>query len=239
MLLYLFFAADYRRDCKKDIGAPQNAMKHFVKKHTHHFGLWALSGLLLIWSMIWLNNLDKQMIQKTPIKTEKIKLAASSTQEILLRQSVDQNDKNEIASASPLNDIEKTKPKNDQPISATSFVADAISKVTPIEKPDENIISVTFKFIAPTFSKEFPIKVAPQNTVYEAMQQLQKQIPIKFKNFSAFGAFVEAIDDMTNNPNTNLFWIYYINGQAAKLGISYIKLNPNDVITWRYEQGIF
>ncbi|MBI5022812.1 MAG: DUF4430 domain-containing protein [Candidatus Magasanikbacteria bacterium] len=212
-------------------------MKHFVKKHTHHFGLWALSGLLLIWSMIWLNNLDKQTIQNTSTKTAEMKstdsFATGTISQNILRSARD--DKNEIASAAPRNDSEKNK----QPISATSFVADAISNVTPIEKPDENSISVTFKFIAPTFNKEFPIKVAPQSTVYEAMQQLQEQIPIKFSQFSSLGAFVETIDNLTNDSKSNLYWIYYINGQAAKLGVSYIKLNHNDIITWRYENAKF
>jgi hypothetical protein len=206
-------------------------MKHFVKKHTHHFGLWALSGLFLIWSMIWLNNLDKQIAQSEPIKTAEIK-----SQEILLRQLTDQNkiNKNDSAPHDKKNNKQQTKP-----ISADVLTADVISGITPVEKPDENLISVTFKFISPAFSKEFSIQAPLQNTVYEAMQQLQEQIPIKFSQFSSLGAFVEAIDGLYNDSKADLFWIYYINGQAAKLGVSYIKINPNDIITWRYETAKF
>ena len=216
-------------------------MKHFVKKHTHHFGLWALSGLLLIWSMMWLNNLDKQTAQNTLIKTAEIKSATSSAETMspkILRYAQDDNKKQ--------NDT-----KNNQPISASILANDVISGVTPTENQKDTIhstendqneqkIPVTFKIISPTASKEFVLQVKPQSTVYDAMNELSKQIPIKFKQFSAgLGAFVEEIDGWANDSKTNLFWIYYINGQTAKLGVSSIKLNPNDIISWRYEQGKF
>lgn len=218
-------------------------MKHFVKKHTHHFGLWALSGLLLIWSMIWLNNLNQETAQSALIyKTAEIKSANSSTD-------------TEMKSSKILPRFAPQDDKKDKPISADALANNVISVITPTKDQkeilrslpagqagaqndkDEQAISVTFKIITPTTSKEFTLQVLPQSTVYDAMKQLQSQIPIKFTAFSGLGAFVEAIDNLANNSKTNLFWIYYINGQAAKLGVSSIKLNPNDIITWQYEQA--
>ncbi|MEK9183131.1 MAG: DUF4430 domain-containing protein [Patescibacteria group bacterium] len=204
-------------------------MKHFIKKHTHHFGLWALSGLLLIWSIIWINNLNQN---KNYTTNETITPTSAKTAVAQLTAPPPNNAANKIK-------FSQAKQKNEQPISTTSFTVEVIPDITPAEQPDEKKISVIFKFISPASTKEFSIQVAPQSTVYDAMRELQTQIPIKFKNFSNFGAFVETIDNIANDSHANLFWIYYINNEAAKLGISFIKLNPNDVITWRYEQGKF
>lgn len=190
---------------------------------------------------MWLNNLDKQIeIKSQEIFRPDASVGTQNNSGIASSPAVPRNDN------APSADKQQTKP-----ISADVLANDVISGVTPTENQKEIVhsaendqneqkISVTFKIISPIASKEFVLQVKPQSTVYEAMNELSKQVPIKFKQFGAgLGAFVEEIDGWANDSKTNLYWIYYLNGQAAKLGVSSIKLNLNDIITWRYEQEKF
>lgn len=194
-------------------------MRHFVKKHTHHFGLWAISGLLLIGSIFWLNNLNQLTI---------------SSQSLINNNSIN-------LPAEPI--IEKpaiiTAPTNSIQPKINPLVGDSAT-TTPLVLEQEQKKPIVFRIFEPAVAKEFTVQIAPASTVYEAMRQLQKQLPIKFKQFGGnLGAFVESIDNIANDASDNLFWIYYVNNVAAKLGISSTKLSPNDVITWKYENAKF
>lgn len=81
------------------------------------------------------------------------------------------------------------------------------------------------------------------STVFEVMQlaSADSRAPFFFetKNFGGLGLFVEAINDLKNNLQTGEYWIYYINDESAKLGISQQTVKPNDIITWKYEKSNF
>lgn len=53
------------------------------------------------------------------------------------------------------------------------------------------------------------------------------------------GEFVEEINGIKNNQATGEYWIYYINGESAKMGVSNYIIKPNDVIKWNYEKANF
>jgi hypothetical protein len=78
-------------------------------------------------------------------------------------------------------------------------------------------------------------------TAYDAMKKLilDKKITAQMKEFSGLGFFVEEINGTKNNPQTNEYWIYYINGASAQVGISQYKIKNNDLITWKYEKAKF
>lgn len=78
-------------------------------------------------------------------------------------------------------------------------------------------------------------------TAYDAMQKLilDKKITAQMKEFPGLGFFVEEINGIKNNPQTNEYWIYYINGASAQIGISQYKIKNNDLITWKYEKSQF
>ena len=50
---------------------------------------------------------------------------------------------------------------------------------------------------------------------------------------------MEEINGLKNNPQENKYWIYYLNGKSAKLGISTQVVKPGDVIEWKFEKSNF
>ncbi len=112
-----------------------------------------------------------------------------------------------------------------------------------IKKPDikneeiKNPINVTIEITDKKYSLQLPDKA----TAYDAMQKLvtDQKISATMKEFSGMGEFLEEIDGLKNNNQTGEYWIYYINGQSAKMGISIYTLKNNDLITWKYEKAKF
>jgi len=89
--------------------------------------------------------------------------------------------------------------------------------------------------------EKYLVNLPEKSTVYDALMKLQtdKKISVKMKEFSGLGYFVEEINGLKNDNQANKYWIYYINDQTAKIGISSYILKNNDLITWKYEDEKF
>lgn len=89
--------------------------------------------------------------------------------------------------------------------------------------------------------KKYEISVPENSTVYDLMNALKQRGDIDFqgKNSAGLGFFVEEINGVKNSASNNTYWIYYINGKVAEVGISNYILKPNDVINWKYEKPQF
>ena len=76
---------------------------------------------------------------------------------------------------------------------------------------------------------------------YHALNLLstEKKLLVEFKTFAGLGAMVQSIDGLANDAAANKFWIYYVNGQSAQVGISSYVIKPNDLIEWKYEANQF
>lgn len=108
--------------------------------------------------------------------------------------------------------------------------------VTSTPADTKNPIATTIKINEQPYELSLPEK----STVYDAMQKLtaEKKITVTMKEFSGLGYFVEEINGTKNDNQAGKYWIYYINGQSAKVGISSYILKNNDLITWKFEKGI-
>ena len=89
--------------------------------------------------------------------------------------------------------------------------------------------------------KKYEIAVPENSTVYDLMNSLKQRGDIGFKGQTStgLGFFVEEINGIKNSANNNTYWIYYINGKTAGVGISNYILKPNDIISWKYEKPQF
>lgn len=204
-------------------------MKHFVKKHKHHFGLWFLSAIVFVSSLFWLDKIKQQEVAPTSLPEEKIAVESIIPQE---SASATAPTKKELPAAVFSKALAL-------PISTTTAVAAVaiLSEAVPeVEK-----INVTFKISVLEKTRELTVEVPVKSTVYDAMLLLnqERKLAVEFKSFAGMGAMVQAIDGMANDTRANKFWIYYINGQAAQLGISYYIIKPNDLIEWKYEASWF
>jgi len=78
----------------------------------------------------------------------------------------------------------------------------------------------------------YQLQVTNTSTAIEAMKGAE--LNFKTKNFSDLGEFVEEINGMKNDPHAGKYWMYFINGESAKLGISTQIVKPGDLIEWKY-----
>lgn len=113
------------------------------------------------------------------------------------------------------------------------------STTTTVIKPASEQLSVTLK----TFDRTYTLKFQLGTTLLEAMRQLaaRSEQPFMFsgKEYSSLGFFVDEINGIKNDPGNGKYWIYYINGQTAQIGISNYKLIQGDIIEWKYETSKF
>ncbi len=87
--------------------------------------------------------------------------------------------------------------------------------------------------------KSYPVEFILGSSVYSVMKNLNDngKVSIKFKNYSGLGHFVDGLDGVNSDTFRAKYWIYYINGAKAQIGISQYALKQNDIITWKYEQA--
>jgi len=81
---------------------------------------------------------------------------------------------------------------------------------------------------------KYETKITGVISVYQFMEKLQKEGKINFKDitYSGMGKFVEEINGTKNGDK---YWIYYVNGKKANIGVSNYKIKTGDVVSWKYE----
>lgn len=73
-------------------------------------------------------------------------------------------------------------------------------------------------------------------SVYDFMDKLRNEGKINFseKTYLGMGKLIISINDVKSNGQYT--WIYYVNDKEAEVGVSNYKINPGDVVSWRYEK---
>ena len=119
----------------------------------------------------------------------------------------------------------------------TTQTTTTTTNTTTTDSETNNPISATIEIN----NQKYNLKLKESSTVYDALQQLtnDKKNTIVMKEFKGMGYFVDEINGIKNDNQNNKYWIYYINGQSAKMGISSYVLKNNDLITWKYEASKF
>lgn len=87
--------------------------------------------------------------------------------------------------------------------------------------------------------ERYEVQVSPGSSVYDLMKYAEAQNGLEFKgrSFSGMGFFIEEIQGKAQNNRAGMYWIYSINGKKAEVGVSNYIIQPNDVISWSYEQS--
>lgn len=88
-------------------------------------------------------------------------------------------------------------------------------------------------------SLELSYGATQTTTVYDFMNQLRSEGKINFieKNYTGMGKFIISLNGVKGNGKEN--WIYYVNGEKAQVGVSNYKINPGDIVSWKYEKANF
>lgn len=61
------------------------------------------------------------------------------------------------------------------------------------------------------------------------------QLTFSAKNYGELGYMIDGINGVANSTAIKKYWIYYINGNKAKIGVSAYSIQEGDVIEWKYE----
>ena len=86
---------------------------------------------------------------------------------------------------------------------------------------------------------KYESKISSKISVYDFMEQLKSEGKITFteKNYIGMGKFIEEINGIKSDGEN--YWIYYVNGKKANIGISNYKINSGDIVSWKYEKNIY
>jgi hypothetical protein len=72
--------------------------------------------------------------------------------------------------------------------------------------------------------------------VFEVMQKVQKEsskennFSFKYKEYPSLGIFIDEINEV--GGDSGKYWIYYINGKEASVGVSKNIIKSGDIISW-------
>lgn len=196
-------------------------MSHFVQKHKYHLILFVILLLTTAISSSYALTSTPKLNSQT-IKTESIKPKLQFT--------------DKITASTP-----------NKPLNSTNTVKNTATKNNEIKiqslPKTDNLASKTnsnlaINTVSTTFyvnNEKYDFKIPPNSTVYDAMKILSQQANFNFngKNYGSLGFLVEEINGIKNGQQ-NKYWIYYVNGESAKVGISNYIIKPNDIITWKY-----
>lgn len=92
-----------------------------------------------------------------------------------------------------------------------------------IDKP--NPAPVSFSFPVNQEETAFDVLVAAQN--YPCYN-------FEYKNYTGMGAFITSMCNVANNEKNFTYWMFYVNGHEATVGVSSYIVQPNDVLEMKY-----
>lgn len=83
---------------------------------------------------------------------------------------------------------------------------------------------------------KFHLKIGKGTTVLDLLNQ--SGIRFDYEE-SDLGVFVESIGGVQNSKSQDKFWMYYVNGELAPVGVGQQLVNPSDVVEFRFESPSF
>lgn len=107
--------------------------------------------------------------------------------------------------------------------------------VLPVQESQgqENVIQATLVVEDRTYA----VSLSEGGSAYDLMVKAQETSDFQFrgKEFPGLGFFIQEMNGLEQSPRLGKYWIYYINGTKAEVGISAYTVNLHDIISWRYE----
>lgn len=97
----------------------------------------------------------------------------------------------------------------------------------------------TVKTVLEINNKKYETEINENISVYELMKKMENENKIFFKEttYTGMGKFIEEINGIKSDGEK--YWIYYVNNKKANIGVSNYKINPGDIVSWRYEENTY
>ena len=79
------------------------------------------------------------------------------------------------------------------------------------------------------------------DSLYDSLLKMKEKGMIDFqeKNFSSLGSYIYSINNISENKRDGEYWIYYVNEDRAKVGVSNYFLKKKDEIRWQLENNTY
>jgi len=118
---------------------------------------------------------------------------------------------------------------------------------TPQTKIEENTPQIGPKALSEengvslfVLDKKYEVEIREDSSVFEVMQKIQEEsmgnnlFSFKYREHPGLGIFINEINGKKGGEGG--YWIYYVNGEEANIGVSNYKINNGDIISWKYEK---
>lgn len=92
-------------------------------------------------------------------------------------------------------------------------------------------ISINFTGIGDNFTLTKKIRIENRTLLFDA---LKNNFNINYTTHTTYGAFITSIEGVKNTDTQ--YWMYYINGEHAMVGVSSYLITEPVNIEWRYEK---
>ncbi|HEY5587934.1 MAG TPA: DUF4430 domain-containing protein [Candidatus Paceibacterota bacterium] len=87
--------------------------------------------------------------------------------------------------------------------------------------------------------KKYNTEIKEKSSLFEAMEKIKKEsaegkiFDFKYKETPGLGNFITEINGEKGTPGR--YWIYYVNGKLASVGVSNYILKEGDIINWNQD----
>ncbi|MBN1169375.1 DUF4430 domain-containing protein [Candidatus Woesebacteria bacterium] len=110
---------------------------------------------------------------------------------------------------------------------------DSLPTTTDVESVNKTFkISIDY---GDSNSLEEQYDISVNESVFSALEKitLDNQIPMETESYD-FGVFVKSINGL--DSDTEMAWIYFVNGQSGQVAADQYQLSSGDVVEWKYVQ---
>ena len=101
-------------------------------------------------------------------------------------------------------------------------------------------LALTSDVKAVTLNNSIILHLQSGASAFDALKEASNQdscFRFRVKMYS-FGPYIEGICNVEQNKTAQRYWMFYVNGKMAKVGVGSYKVQQNDNITFKYTQMV-
>ncbi len=126
-------------------------------------------------------------------------------------------------------------PTADKPTTTATATVSTKQTKTATKAPIVRQIDVRLQVVG---GSTYALTVPAGSTVEAVMQAARSDgLDYRLKAFGGMGSYVTALDGKAEDTAASMYWILYVNGAKAQVGMSSYTVKNGDQVQWQYEHG--